>query len=137
MGAARCHRPAPARPATGTGMAAGAAAHVRPRHPGRLHRHQHDPDRVVRARANGAAMKLEAIELRRIALPLVAPFRTSFGTQTDRDILLVRAMTPDGEGWAECVALSEPTYSPEYVDMAQHVIRRFLVPALPADVTGI
>src|SRR4051795_9816146 len=75
-------------------------------------------------------MKLEAIELRRIALPLVAPFRTSFGTQTDRDILLVRAMTPDGEGWAECVALSEPTYSPEYVDMAQHVIRHHLAPRL-------
>jgi O-succinylbenzoate synthase len=75
-------------------------------------------------------MKLEAIELRRIALPLVAPFRTSFGTQTDRDILLVRAMTPDGEGWAECVALSDPTYSPEYVDMAQHVIRHHLAPRL-------
>ena len=50
-------------------------------------------------------MKLEAVELRRIALPLVSPFRTSFGTQTARDILLVRAFTPDGEGWAECVAL--------------------------------
>src|SRR3954449_10636686 len=75
-------------------------------------------------------MKLEAIELRRIALPLVAPFRTSFGTQTERDILIVRAVTPDAEGWAECVALSEPTYSPEYVDMAQHVIRHHLAPRL-------
>src|SRR3954449_7565540 len=83
-------------------------------------------------------MKLEAIELRRIALPLVAPFRTSFGTQTERDILIVRAVTPDAEGWAECVALSEPTYSPEYVDMAQHVIRHHLAPRLFAagDVTA-
>src|SRR2546423_7493315 len=83
-------------------------------------------------------MKLIAVELRRIGLPLVSPFRTSFGTQTERDILLVRAVTPDGEGWGECVALSEPTYSPEYVDMAQHVIRHHLVPRLFAagDVTA-
>jgi o-succinylbenzoate synthase len=83
-------------------------------------------------------MKLEALELRRINLPLVAPFRTSFGTQTERDILLVKAVTPDAEGWAECVALSEPTYSPEYVDMAQHVIRHHLAPKLFAagDITA-
>ena len=75
-------------------------------------------------------MKLEAIELRRIGMPLVAPFRTSFGTETARDVLLVRAVTPDGEGWGECVAMSEPLYSSEYVDMAQHVITHHLVPRL-------
>ena len=75
-------------------------------------------------------MKLEAIELRRIGIPLVAPFRTSFGTETERDVLLVRAITPDGEGWGECVALADPVYSPEYVDGAQHVLRTFLAPAL-------
>ena len=75
-------------------------------------------------------MKLEAIELRRIGLPLVSPFRTSFGTETARDILLVRAMTPDAEGWGECVALTEPVYSYEYVDMAQHVVRQHLAPRL-------
>ena len=40
-------------------------------------------------------MKLVGVELRRIGLPLVAPFRTSFGTQTQRDILLLRAVTAD------------------------------------------
>ena len=75
-------------------------------------------------------MKLEAVELRRIRLPLVAPFRTSFGTETERDILLVKAITPDGEGWGECVALAEPVYSPEYVDGAEHVIRHHLLPRL-------
>src|SRR4051812_19912773 len=75
-------------------------------------------------------MKLEGIELRRVALPLVSPFRTSSGTRTARDILLVRALTPDAEGWGECVALAEPSYSYEYVDMAQHVIRHHLAPRL-------
>ena len=77
-------------------------------------------------------MKVTDVELRRIRLPLVAPFRTSFDTQTERDILLLRVSTPEGEGWGECVALAEPTYSPEYVDGAQHVLERFLLPALLA-----
>ena len=53
-------------------------------------------------------MKVEMVELRRIAMPLVRPFRTSFGTQTARDILLVRVVTDVGEGWGECVALADP-----------------------------
>lgn len=74
--------------------------------------------------------KLAGVELRRVALPLVAPFRTSYGTELHRDILLVRAVTTDGEGWGECVASSAPQYSAEYVDGAADVLRRFLVPAL-------
>src|SRR5262252_7591333 len=75
-------------------------------------------------------MRLEAVELRRIGMPLVAPFETSFGVQSDRDILLVKAITSDGEGWGECVAGEEPTYSPEYVDGAQHVLTHHLLPRL-------
>jgi O-succinylbenzoate synthase len=75
-------------------------------------------------------MKLTGIELRRVAMPLVAPFRTSFGTEHARDVLLVRAVTADAEGWGECVAMSEPGYSAEYVDGAAEVIRRFLLPAI-------
>jgi O-succinylbenzoate synthase len=75
-------------------------------------------------------MKLESVELRRILLTLVAPFETSFGVQTERDILLVRAITSEGEGWGECVATEEPTYSPEYVDGAQHVLIHHLLPRL-------
>src|SRR3954452_11546887 len=77
-------------------------------------------------------MKLTGLELRRIAMPLVSPFRTSFGTEHARDVLLVRAVTDDAEGWGECVAMSEPGYSAEYVDGAAEVIRRFLLPAIGA-----
>jgi O-succinylbenzoate synthase len=73
-------------------------------------------------------MKLDAVELRRIALPLVSPFRTSFGTQTARDVLLVRVRTPEADGWGECVAMEEPLYSAEYVDGAQVMIRDHLLP---------
>ncbi|MFC0040851.1 o-succinylbenzoate synthase [Actinomadura rayongensis] len=76
-------------------------------------------------------MKIEGVELRRVALPLALPFRTSFGTETARDVLLVRVVTSDAEGWGECVAMADPLYSPEYVEGAADVLRRFLVPALP------
>ena len=83
---------------------------------------------------------IDRVELRRIAMPLVSPFRTSFGSQTERDILLVGIDLTDAEGgsddtiegWGECVALSEPSYSPEYVDGAQHVIVHHLLPRLMA-----
>lgn len=78
-------------------------------------------------------MKLHGLELRRIAMPLVRPFRTSFGVETTRDILIVRAETDVGEGWGECVAMAEPRYSPEYVDGAAHVIEHFLAPVLLAE----
>jgi o-succinylbenzoate synthase len=75
-------------------------------------------------------VKLNRVELRRIHLSLVAPFETSFGVQTERDVLLVKAITTEGEGWGECVAGEEPTYSSEYVDGAQHVLINHLLPRL-------
>jgi O-succinylbenzoate synthase len=75
-------------------------------------------------------VKIEAVDLVRVAMPLVSPFRTSFGTQTTRDILLVHVKGPDADGWGECVAMNEPLYSAEYVDGAQAVIERFLLPRL-------
>jgi O-succinylbenzoate synthase len=75
-------------------------------------------------------VKLQAVELRRIRMSLVAPFETSFGVQTERDVLLLNAITTDGAGWGECVAGEEPTYSSEYVDAAQHVLIHHLLPRL-------
>jgi O-succinylbenzoate synthase len=79
---------------------------------------------------------IERVELRRLVVPLVSPFRTSFGTSTVRDLLLVRVDTPDATGWGECVADTEPTYSAEYTDGAQHVLRHHLLPRLTGDLTS-
>jgi o-succinylbenzoate synthase len=75
-------------------------------------------------------VKLAEAELRRVRLPLVTPFRTSFGVERDRDVLLVRVVTAEAEGWGECVAAAEPRYSSEYADGAADVLRRFLLPAV-------
>jgi O-succinylbenzoate synthase len=83
-------------------------------------------------------MKINAVELIRLTMPLVAPFRTSFATETVRDLLLVRVETGDAQGWAECVAMDAPLYSSEYLDAAQQVIAEHLLPRLFAtgEVTG-
>ena len=81
-------------------------------------------------------MRLQGFELRRVAMPLVSPFRTSFSTQTARDVLIVRALTDGADGWGECVTLGDPLYSPEYVDGAVDVMRRHLIPALRDVVDG-
>jgi o-succinylbenzoate synthase len=75
-------------------------------------------------------VKIESVELRRVALPLITPFRTSFGTEAARDVLLVHVMGPDSEGWGECVAMSEPLYSSEYTEGAHAVVREHLLPRL-------
>ncbi|MHB8507261.1 MAG: o-succinylbenzoate synthase [Candidatus Dormibacteria bacterium] len=75
-------------------------------------------------------VRVEAVELVRIRMPLVSPFRTSFGTETERDVLLVHVLANGSEGWGECVAMSEPLYSSEYVDAAQHVTVNHLLPRL-------
>ena len=74
-------------------------------------------------------MRLQAVEFRRVAVPLVAPFRTSFGTETVHEVLLVHVVTDSSQGWSECVAMTAPAYSSEFLDGAAEVIRRFLIPA--------
>ncbi|MDN3496965.1 o-succinylbenzoate synthase [Planococcus sp. APC 4015] len=91
-----------------------------------------------------ASVALEGFELRVLHLPLVSPFTTSFGTETEREVIIARALTGDGDGWGEIVTQREPTYSSEYTQGAWDVARRFLIPALlkprtlaPEDIPGL
>ncbi|MBW9120094.1 o-succinylbenzoate synthase [Microbacterium trichothecenolyticum] len=77
-----------------------------------------------------ASVTLEGFELRVLHLPLVAPFTTSFGTETVREVIVVRALTADGDGWGEIVTQADPLYSSEYTQGAWDVALRFLAPAL-------
>lgn len=75
-------------------------------------------------------MKIELVELRLVHLPLVAPFTTSFATQTVRQALMVRVVADGVEGWGECVTMEAPYYSEEFVEGAAQVMRKFLIPLL-------
>ncbi len=75
-------------------------------------------------------MKIESIELRQITLPLVSPFTTSFGTQSDRPCVIVSVHAEGVTGYGECVAGDGPWYSYETVATAWHVLEEFLTPRL-------
>ncbi|MBT2419700.1 o-succinylbenzoate synthase [Streptomyces sp. ISL-22] len=84
-------------------------------------------------------MKLERVEIVHVAIPLVSPFRTSFGTMTTKDTFLLHLVTDTAEGWSEFAADPEPLYCSEFVAGAQIVLRDFLLPrarALPALTTA-
>ena len=77
-------------------------------------------------------MRIDAIFLRELQVPLVQPFETSFGVTTDRRVLLVELKAEGFTGWGECVAGEHPYFSDETVDTAWHVILHELGPALAA-----
>lgn len=49
-------------------------------------------------------MKIERVELLHIAIPLVKPFRTSFGSVDSKDAFLLHVVTDEAEGWSEFAA---------------------------------
>lgn len=75
-------------------------------------------------------MRLRGAELRTLRIPLRSAFRTSFGSESVREVLLVRLVFEEVEGWGECVADRQPLYSSEYVAGAVEVMRTFLLPRL-------
>jgi len=77
-------------------------------------------------------MRIEAVELRTVRLPLVTPFRTSQHSQDERVALLVCAHTTAGEGWADCAVDPGPLYEPEFLSGARAVMAEYLVPMLMA-----
>ena len=75
-------------------------------------------------------MKIDAIVLREIKMPLVHPFVTSFGKTTDRRILLIELQAEGCTAWGECVAGEHPYFSDEMIDTAWTITEQELVPRL-------
>lgn len=77
-------------------------------------------------------MRIDAIILREVRMPLVRPFETSFGVTRDRRILLAEIHSEGLTGWGECTAGEHPYFSPESTDTAWQVIVNELAPMLAA-----
>ena len=75
-------------------------------------------------------MKIEAITLREIQMPLVHFFETSFGRLYERRIMLVTVHCEGVDGWGECVTGEEPYYSSECIDTSWPVMEVHLVPMI-------
>jgi len=73
-------------------------------------------------------MKIENIELRRLQVPLKAPFETSFGCLTSRDCILVTVRSEGLSGYAESVAFAQPFYTEETPVTVWHMLEDFLIP---------
>ncbi len=81
-----------------------------------------------------AVSDVAEVELVRVRVPLVAALASAHGTESIRDLVLVRVTLTDGAtGWGECSALARPTYSPEYTAGAWAMLRDELIPALWSD----
>jgi O-succinylbenzoate synthase len=78
-------------------------------------------------------MRIDAIILRELHLPLVRPFETSFGVTRNRRILLAEIRSEGLTGWGECTAGERPFFSPESTDSAWQVIVQELGPMLAAE----
>jgi O-succinylbenzoate synthase len=75
--------------------------------------------------------RVASVELRMVGLPLVRPFRTSFGVETEKVCFLVRVETAGGAvGWGESVTGPDPGFSEEWNEGAWLAVRDFLAPAV-------
>ena len=75
-------------------------------------------------------MKIDAITLREIQMPLVHFFETSFGRLYSRRIILITVQADGVTGWGECVAGEDPFYSSEWIDSVWPTITHYLAPAI-------
>lgn len=75
-------------------------------------------------------LKIDAIHLREINMPLAYPFETSFGLTTGRRILLIEIESDGLTAWGECVAGEHPYYSDEMIDTAWVITEAELAPRL-------
>ncbi len=73
-------------------------------------------------------MRIDSVTIREIRLRLRAPFETSFGSISDRMIVLVEVHADGTAGWGEVTAGEGPFYNSETKDIAWIVLRDFIVP---------
>jgi len=77
-------------------------------------------------------MRIDAIYLRELHMPLLHTFESSMGVTKNRRILLVEIHSEGLIGWGECTATEHPYFTEESVDSAWQVIVNELGPLLAA-----
>lgn len=75
-------------------------------------------------------MQIEHVDIYRVSLPLVTPWRTAYGSDAHVGSVLVRLTSDLGVGWGESTPLAMPTYSPEYAAGVFGAVRDVMAPAL-------
>jgi len=57
---------------------------------------------------------INRIDLYRVAMPLISPWRTAYGEDAVIESVLVKMTGGELVGWGEASPLAAPTYSPEW-----------------------
>ncbi|MFC4453720.1 o-succinylbenzoate synthase [Deinococcus sonorensis] len=75
-------------------------------------------------------MRLDRAELRLVSLPLLKPFRTSFGVMTDKTFVLLRLFSEGLEGAAEGVMDVRPEFREETIGGALSLLQDTVLPSV-------
>jgi o-succinylbenzoate synthase len=75
-------------------------------------------------------MKIDSVELVHVSLPLASAFQSGVAVKAACESLLVRVKGEGVSGWGEVVADTKPSYAPETLVTAKHVLKEFLLPAV-------
>jgi O-succinylbenzoate synthase len=74
------------------------------------------------------SFQIEEIIVRLVRLPLIEPFRVSFGVIKERDQLVVEMRGGGISGWGEAAVLPFPFYNHETLGTALHILKDFAIP---------
>ena len=74
-------------------------------------------------------MKITNITIRKLEIPMITSFTTSFGTITSRPTIIVELKTDKGiTAYGESAALPFPFYKPETTDICMLVLKDYIAP---------
>lgn len=75
-------------------------------------------------------MRIDAIDLYHVAMPLISPWRTAYGEDSVVESVLVQMHSGEQSAWGESCPLAAPCYSPEWAGGIFACLRRWLAPTL-------
>lgn len=75
-------------------------------------------------------MKIDSLDIHRVRMPLIYPFRTAFGNDEAIESVLVRMTSGGQAGWGEAASWRYPAYSPECAATQFVISRDFIAPLL-------
>lgn len=76
-------------------------------------------------------MKIVKITVKKVEIPMITSFTTSFGTLTRKPTVIVIVQADEGyTGWGESAALPFPFYKPETTDICQLVLKKYIAPLI-------
>ena len=75
-------------------------------------------------------MRIDAVELFHVAMPLISPWRTAYGEDFTVESVLVRMESEGRYAWAESSPLAAPCYSPEWAGGVFATLKQWMAPTV-------